>query len=106
VINFTHPLHESVGREGADLSSDGKTVAEDEEGRDASDGEAGRHTGGVVDVHLDHLERAGELTGCPLYARGDRAAWAAPGRPEVDQYRQLGRDGCLEVALAGSDQPR
>ena len=45
----------------------------------------------LVDVDLDELEAAGVFALELFQHRGERAAWRAPRRPEIDHHRLPGR---------------
>ena len=75
-------------------------VLEDDDGRNAADAELGGDFVGFVAVVLDDLSTAVKGFSSLFEARGEHAAGAAPGSPEVNENRQFGLDdGGFEVGV-------
>src|SRR6185436_9996972 len=66
-----------------------------QEGRDTPDAVAHRCGAVTVNVHLADLYLALVLIGKLIHDRGNRAAWAAPGCPEIHQHWLV----CLQYVL-------
>ena len=73
-------------RLGADEFVDHAAAAEQLHRRNAADLELLREVLVLVGVDLDDLDLAGVFVGHLFEHRAQRAAGAAPGRPEVDQH--------------------
>jgi hypothetical protein len=105
-----HPCEEAphVGlRLRADELGDDRAVAHADHRGDAAHAVALRRLRSGVDVQLGQHERAGVLGGQPLEQRAERAAGAAPGRPEVDDDRRRARaldHLAREIAVADVDR--
>ncbi len=79
----------------------GCTVLEQDHRRDRYHLEVTRGRRVLVDVDLGDGQRTGLLRGDLLEHRGDHLAWAAPGRPEVDQHRRAARQHVVGERIVG-----
>src|SRR5450830_902644 len=87
--------------QGAYFLSSCSTVLEQDQGRDATDAELGRHCLVRVHVHLGDLDAASVFLGNFFQDRRDGLAWTAPLCPEINQDRQFGiQDVCFERSIA------
>lgn len=76
------------------LSSDSAVLKEDQS-RNAANIELGRNALVLVNVHLCDLDLVAVLTSEFFKDGADHLAWAAPLRPEVEQYRFIGLENIL-----------
>lgn len=85
---------------GAGTASDYFAVLVDEDGRDGLDAVLTGDVGGLINVVLGDDSAAGEGLCSSFKSRGEHAAWAAPGGPEVYEcWKSRVKDFCLEVCV-------
>src|SRR5262245_41878712 len=104
-VRFEPPPQLRLGHR-ADETVDLLAATEEDQERDALGAVARRDLGRAVDVQLDHLEQARELTPHALDDRADHAARPAPLGPEVDEHRDVGVYRTVEFLRIGVDDPR
>src|SRR5258705_7676757 len=92
---------------GAGLPGGHLPAAQDQQGRDGLGPEPLRDLRRGIDVHLDQLDLACQVAGELLERGADHAAGPAPGRPQIDEDRNLGGLGDLaEGRVVGVSDPR
>jgi carbonyl reductase 1 len=94
-------------RESAYLTGDHPPVAQHQQGRDGLSFEPLRDLRRGIDVHLDQLHLARQVTGELLERGADHPAGAAPGGPEIHDDGDLGGLGHVtEGGIVGVGDPR